>query len=375
MKPFQHYVPVRLDLADLKARYDWAEASQDRAQEISAKGKELAKHIFSPAYMASLYDDLFVDYAGKVVESYVASNATWDESHQRYIEHGFELTKVAYCRVEKCFTNVRDDVYRAFPHGIANLGHSPPMQSNAVNEQQDKELERSLSSGPQSPQYISSETQEVNAAVVIESPDIPPAALVLESPEAPQSPSGSSTETVVVSSEMAAVSPEIPEALVVLKDSEVPDSSTEVQVVRAALVDESPEIPAAALVIEHPEPQSPNGSSTETVVVSAAVVPESPQVPDAALVVESSEVPQSPPDSSIETQEVNPSLVAVSHEVPEAALVLEGPDVPELHPDSSIEAQTVNPALVAESSEAPHSPLVDSAETLAVSTAQVSVDL
>jgi hypothetical protein len=105
------------------------------------------------------------------------------------------------------------------------------------------------------------------------------------------------------------------------------------------------------------------------------VVPESPQVPDAALVVESSEVPQSPPDSSIETQEVNPSLVAVSHEVPEAALVLEGPEVPQMHPDSSIEAQTVNPALVAESSEAPHSPLVDSAETHAVSTAQVSVDL
>ena len=373
MKPFQHYVPVRLDLADLKARYDWAEASQDRAQEISAKGKELAKHIFSPAYMASLYDDLFVDYAGKVVESYVASNATWEESHQRYIERGFELTKVAYCRVEKCFTNVRDDVYRAFPHGIANLEHSPSMQSDDVNKQEDTELERSLPSVPQSPQYISSETQEVNtaltlgspeipsAALVLESPEIPPAALVRASPEAPPSPSGSSTETVMVSTEMVAVSPVIPEAPLLLEGSEGPDSSTEAPVVRAALVDKSPEIPAAALVVESPEvPQSPTGSSTETVVVSADSVAETPQVPDTALVVESPEVPQSPPESSIETQKVNPSLVAVSPEVPEAALVPEGPEFPYLHSDISIETQEVNQTLVAESRETLQWPHPDS---------------
>jgi hypothetical protein len=116
MKPYEHYIPVHLDLVDLKAKYEWAEATQERAQEISAEGGELVKYLFSHEYMEKLYDDLFLHYLGKIVKSFNSSNATWKESYERYVERGFNLTLVSSCRGMDCVTDVRDNVHKVVPH-------------------------------------------------------------------------------------------------------------------------------------------------------------------------------------------------------------------------------------------------------------------
>eukprot|EP00545_Synedropsis_sp_CCMP1620_P013215 CAMPEP_0119006540 /NCGR_PEP_ID=MMETSP1176-20130426/2346_1 /TAXON_ID=265551 /ORGANISM="Synedropsis recta cf, Strain CCMP1620" /LENGTH=1101 /DNA_ID=CAMNT_0006958457 /DNA_START=62 /DNA_END=3368 /DNA_ORIENTATION=- len=127
MKPFQHYIPINLDLSDLKAKYEWAEASPDRAQQIAEEGQKLAQNLFTNEYMTELYQDLFVDYMGKVVHSFQPSNATWAQARQRYADKGFALTEVAYCRSTRCFTNVRDDVYRSFPHVVEEAAAAPSL--------------------------------------------------------------------------------------------------------------------------------------------------------------------------------------------------------------------------------------------------------
>ena len=137
MKPYQHYVPIRLDLADLRGKFEWAEANQARAKEISAAGKEFSKFLFSEGYMTSIYNELFVDYLGTVVESYISHDSTWKESSQRYADNGFKLTQVAFCRATRCFTNVRDDVERAFPHVAQGTGlsHPAPLVIDLNNKQ------------------------------------------------------------------------------------------------------------------------------------------------------------------------------------------------------------------------------------------------
>ena len=147
MKPFQHYIPINLDLADLRGKYDWAEKSEGRAQEIADEGTELAKYIFSEEYMTKIYQELFVDYMGKVVESYIPSNSTWQENYQRYVDHGFTLTQVAFCRATRCFTNVRDDTYRSFPHWVENTEQSN--SSLAVVEVAKTSENKELSDSPQ----------------------------------------------------------------------------------------------------------------------------------------------------------------------------------------------------------------------------------
>jgi hypothetical protein len=116
MKPFKHYVPVNLELTDLKGKFDWAEASQDRVKEISLEGKKLATHLLSEEYMKDLYDELFLTYLGKVVNNFVVTSPTWKENLDQYLDHGFKLTQVAYCRATKCFVNVRDGAFKSFSH-------------------------------------------------------------------------------------------------------------------------------------------------------------------------------------------------------------------------------------------------------------------
>ena len=44
MVPWTHYVPIRMDLANLKDKFDWAEAHPERAQEISRAATKLARN-------------------------------------------------------------------------------------------------------------------------------------------------------------------------------------------------------------------------------------------------------------------------------------------------------------------------------------------
>jgi Glycosyl transferase family 90 len=156
MKPFKHYVPVNLELTDLKGKFDWAEASQDRIQEIALEGKMLAKHLLSEEYMAKLYDDLFLDFLGKVVNNYVVTSPTWKENLDQYKDHGFKLTEVAYCRATKCFVNVRDGAFKSFPHvfkkAVSLQANGFDTESLNANSNENKMNLRPLASTSDSPE-------------------------------------------------------------------------------------------------------------------------------------------------------------------------------------------------------------------------------
>lgn len=119
MEEYKHYIPINTDLTDLKAKLQWAAKSDKKAKKISKAATNLATYLFSEKYMKKVHNDLFVTYLGKVVDSYIHNDMPWAESVIRYKNNGFALTEVAYCRSSRCYTNVRDDIYRTFSHNVA----------------------------------------------------------------------------------------------------------------------------------------------------------------------------------------------------------------------------------------------------------------
>jgi len=92
MVPWKHYVPVKMDLSDLKDRFDWAEAHPDTAQEISRAGTELAKEMASEEYLAELWDLNFRRRLDEVIKAYLPGE---DETMESILESysGLEFFK------------------------------------------------------------------------------------------------------------------------------------------------------------------------------------------------------------------------------------------------------------------------------------------
>ena len=98
MLPWVHYIPVKMDLSDLREMFVWAETHQHEAEAIARAGTELALRMASDSYMKSTYDSMFGDYMGKVVEAYQPGDYETVESIiAQYEADGFKLTERATC--------------------------------------------------------------------------------------------------------------------------------------------------------------------------------------------------------------------------------------------------------------------------------------
>jgi Glycosyl transferase family 90 len=72
LKAWQHYVPVRTDLSDLKERYLWAEANREEAKAIADRGTAFAKSFVSYSNVQKVYKDYFGQSGvlSKIVDAY-----------------------------------------------------------------------------------------------------------------------------------------------------------------------------------------------------------------------------------------------------------------------------------------------------------------
>ena len=70
LQPWKHYVPVKPDLADLKAKYDWAQSHQKKAFQIARNGSELMRFLSSPKGMEERYQRDILDPLRAVINAY-----------------------------------------------------------------------------------------------------------------------------------------------------------------------------------------------------------------------------------------------------------------------------------------------------------------
>lgn len=102
MKAWIHYVPVTWHLGDLRAKFEWAENHQAEVKKMSDAASNLFDSMMEERYMRGLYEELFVDHLGMMLNAYVPSSSTWAEQKKIYELDGFELRIVATCEMTSC---------------------------------------------------------------------------------------------------------------------------------------------------------------------------------------------------------------------------------------------------------------------------------
>jgi len=70
MEPWVHYVPVSLDLLDLKGKFDWAESHPVEAKKIADEGTKLMRYLTSPEGYEQMYQRDIVAPLRQVIEAY-----------------------------------------------------------------------------------------------------------------------------------------------------------------------------------------------------------------------------------------------------------------------------------------------------------------
>lgn len=110
IEPWKHYIPVEWDLSNLQSAYSVAQNNPDRAYAVSQEATKLANYLLSPDYMAQVYQELFVDYLGKLVHNYEPpqeSGGGWEEMAKKYKKKGFNVFEIGVCQGKKCSLECR----------------------------------------------------------------------------------------------------------------------------------------------------------------------------------------------------------------------------------------------------------------------------
>lgn len=115
LEPWKHYIPVASGLEDMFSKWEWAQVHPERAQAISQEASKLAETLLSEESMKQVYEDLFVTYLGKVVESYQPQEGqSWEDCLARYRSHRVGVHEVAQCSGKKCRSEWKQDTFVDF---------------------------------------------------------------------------------------------------------------------------------------------------------------------------------------------------------------------------------------------------------------------
>ena len=95
IKPWVHYIPVKGDLSDLKEKFDWAEANEEKTRKISEAATALARKLGTIEGMDELYHDIFEDPLRRVIDAYqpVTKGASWQD-----IVKNKKVEQIRYCK-------------------------------------------------------------------------------------------------------------------------------------------------------------------------------------------------------------------------------------------------------------------------------------
>ena len=68
--PWVHYIPVAVDLSDLRAKFEWAESHPEETRRIAEAGTEFARRMGSLDGYAQLYQEHIVHPLGNIITAY-----------------------------------------------------------------------------------------------------------------------------------------------------------------------------------------------------------------------------------------------------------------------------------------------------------------
>ena len=83
VKPWRHYIPVKSNLADLKQKFDWAEAHPQEAKRIADAGTEFMKKLGTVEGFGEIFESDFVEPIRRVIEAYQPIASEHPESSWR----------------------------------------------------------------------------------------------------------------------------------------------------------------------------------------------------------------------------------------------------------------------------------------------------
>jgi hypothetical protein len=108
LKAWQHYVPIRTDLSDLKEQFRWAEENQEEVQAIASRGTAFARSFISYSNVQKVYQTFFGQSGvlNKIIDAYESPNDATLESILSYYQDNQNLTMnlVAMCTRIHCDT-------------------------------------------------------------------------------------------------------------------------------------------------------------------------------------------------------------------------------------------------------------------------------
>ena len=103
IKPYVHYIPIKMDCSDLREQFEWAEANPQKAKEISEAATKYVRKMATEEYRAQLYQTDVRDEIKLAMESYRAEDGETVQSIlQRYEEAKMPLELYATCDEERC---------------------------------------------------------------------------------------------------------------------------------------------------------------------------------------------------------------------------------------------------------------------------------
>ena len=91
LKPWEHYVPIKEDLSDLKDKFEWAEANQEEAKSIAERSTEWVKHWFGNEGFKDTFDSLYREPLEAVLSAYQHVD-DWNE-----VLNGKDLKPIMRC--------------------------------------------------------------------------------------------------------------------------------------------------------------------------------------------------------------------------------------------------------------------------------------
>lgn len=68
--PWEHYVPVRMDLSDLRKKFEWAESHPKEARRIAEAGTAFARQVGTAEGFKGLYREHVIGPLGSMIQAY-----------------------------------------------------------------------------------------------------------------------------------------------------------------------------------------------------------------------------------------------------------------------------------------------------------------
>ena len=121
IQPFVHYIPVEMDLSNLREQYEWAQAHPEEAQKIAQAATDYVASMKTEEWLKRTYDKYFVRQLKEIVDAYQPSH---HESVTSIMdEYTDSIGRKAHTLFSKCDANgciwedkykIGDDAFKAF---------------------------------------------------------------------------------------------------------------------------------------------------------------------------------------------------------------------------------------------------------------------